>query len=150
MENIFQKETVSQLIERINNLTPETQANWGKMSVAQMLAHCNVSYEMVYDTTHSKPNAIMRFILKMAVKNKVVSEKPYSKNLQTAPQFLIKETKDFELEKKRLIEYLIKTAELGADHFEGKESLSFGKLSKQEWNNMFYKHLDHHFSQFGV
>ncbi|MCJ8164098.1 hypothetical protein MKJ04_04535 [Pontibacter sp. E15-1] len=30
------------------------------------------------------------------------------------------------------------------------ESHSFGRLSSQEWNNMFYKHLDHHLSQFGV
>ena len=34
--------------------------------------------------------------------------------------------------------------------FEGKESNSFGPLTKGEWNNMFYKHLDHHLSQFGV
>lgn len=23
-------------------------------------------------------------------------------------------------------------------------------LTKEEWNNMFYKHLDHHLTQFGV
>ncbi|WP_162415337.1 hypothetical protein [Cyclobacterium roseum] len=54
------------------------------------------------------------------------------------------------MEKEPLIQYLHKTVELGADHFEGRESLSFGKLSKQEWNNLFYKHLDQHLIQFGV
>jgi SRSO17 transposase len=46
--------------------------------------------------------------------------------------------------------YIIKTQELGATHFEGKESHSFGTLTSTEWNNMFYKHLDHHLGQFGV
>ena len=44
----------------------------------------------------------------------------------------------------------MKTQELGEAHFEGKESHSFGPLNKTEWNNMFYKHADHHLTQFGV
>ena len=36
------------------------------------------------------------------------------------------------------------------DYFDGKESHSFGPLNKTEWNNMFYKHADHHLTQFGV
>jgi hypothetical protein len=43
-----------------------------------------------------------------------------------------------------------KTQNLGENHFDGKESHSFGKLLKGEWNNLFYKHLDHHLRQFGV
>ena len=43
---------------------------------------------------------------------------------------------------------ITKTQQLGENYFEGKESNSFGKLTASEWNNMFYKHLDHHLSQF--
>ena len=84
------------------------------------------------------------------VKNGVVGEKPYKKNIMTAPQFVMKEDKDFEKEKTRLINYLVKTQQLGESYFDGKESLSFGELTVKEWNTMFYKHLDHHLSQFGV
>ncbi|MCV2484825.1 DUF1569 domain-containing protein [Flavobacterium sp. SH_e] len=150
MQNVFLKEDCDQYISRINQLKSNTQPLWGKMSVDQMLAHCNVTYEMVYDDIHQKPNAFMRFILKSFVKNKVVDESPYPKNIRTAPQFIIKGYRNFELEKERLISYINKTLELGKNNFEGKESLSFGKLSSKEWNNMFAKHLDHHFSQFGV
>ncbi|MCZ4244484.1 DUF1569 domain-containing protein [Pedobacter punctiformis] len=150
MKNIFSEEITNEVIARIEKLTSSTAALWGKMNVSQMLAHCCVSYEMVYDDIHKKPNAFMRFILKNMVKNKVVSETPYKRDNPTAPQFVIKEQKDFEKEKSRLIEYIKKTQLLGAEHFEGKESHSFGKLSAQEWNNMFYKHLDHHLNQFGV
>lgn len=150
MKNIFQKAVTNEIIDRINKLTPESPALWGKMSVSKMLAHCNVTYEMVYDNIHPKPNAFMKFILKNLVKGKVVSEKSYQKNGQTAPQFIIKDEKEFEKERARLIGYINKTQELGETHFDGKESHSFGKLTKTEWNNMFYKHLDHHLNQFGV
>ena len=40
-----------------------------------------------------------KFILKKFVKPKVVGEKSYSQNSPTAPQFLIKERQDFDLEK---------------------------------------------------
>ncbi len=150
MKNLFKEEAVAEIISRINNLTKDTQPSWGKMSVAQMLAHCCVTYEMVYADQHKRPNALTMFILKTFVKKIVVSEKPYAKNGRTAPQFLITDERVFENEKKRLIDFINKTQQLGETSFEGKESHSFGKMTAQEWNNSFYKHLDHHLRQFGV
>ncbi|WDF65805.1 DUF1569 domain-containing protein [Flavobacterium sp. KACC 22763] len=150
MQNVFLKEDCNQFVNRVNQLKSDSMPLWGKMSVDQMLAHCNVTYEMVYDNIHPKPNVVMKLLLKLLAKNKVVSESPYPRNLSTAPQFIIKGDRDFELEKNRLISYIQKTQELGEKEFDGKESLSFGVLSSKEWNNMFAKHLDHHFSQFGV
>lgn len=151
MENIFDAAAVQNYIARINKLTPKTQRKWGKMSVGQMLAHCNVSYEMIYEPhKHKKPGLIASFLLRNFVKKKVVNEQPYKQNLPTAPQFLISDPKNFEEEKKRLIGFLQKTQQLGAEAFDGKESFSFGKLNKTEWNNMLAKHLNHHLEQFGV
>lgn len=120
------------------------------MNVSQMLAHCNVSYEMAYDNIHPKPNVFMKFILEFLVKQKVVDDKPYARNNGTAPQFVIKGHRNFDIEKVRLIAYINKTQELGEKEFDGKESLSFGKLNSGEWKNMFSKHLEHHLSQFCV
>jgi hypothetical protein len=72
------------------------------------------------------------------------------KNLPTAPAFRIKNGKNFVEEKARLIDFLNQTKALGTAHFEGKDSLSFGPMTALEWNNQFYKHLDHHLGQFGV
>ncbi len=150
MKNIFSKEVTQEVLSRIENLTKDTQPIWGKMSVAQMLAHCSVTYEMVFTDLHPKPNAFTKWILKAIIKKGVVSEKPYPKNGRTAPQFLITEEKDFLDEKEKLKNYIIQTHELGKSYFDGKESNSFGKLTVEEWNNMFYKHLNHHLTQFGV
>jgi hypothetical protein len=149
LPSIFLAPVADDVIKRINTLTAETKPLWGKMNVAQMLAHCNVSYEMTYENKHPKPNAFMKLILKLLVKNKVVSEKPYPRNNPTAPAFLMTTEKDFGVEKSRLIAYIQKTQQLGEKEFDGRQSLSFGPLSITEWNNMFYKHLDHHLTQFG-
>lgn len=150
MKNIFEKEISNQVINRINDLTENSKPTWGEMSVAQMLAHCCVTYEFIYDNKHVKPNLIKKTILRWLIKGIVVNDKPYKKNSRTAPDFLIKETKEFEYEKKRLIDYLNKTQQLGEKYFDNKESHSFGKLTSTEWSNMFYKHLDHHLRQFNV
>ena len=150
MKSVFNPSDKNEVIERIHKLTPNSTPQWGKMDVAQMLAHCNVTYELIYEDKHPKLNAFKRFILKLLVKPLVVNEKPYKKGSPTAPEFLIKSDKNFEVEKQRLIDHINKTQELGQAHFEGKASHSFGTLTGQEWNNMFYKHLDHHLTQFGV
>lgn len=150
LPNIFTEEVSARIISRIRSLTPESNPHWGKMNATQMLAHCNVPYEMIYDTKHPKPNPFMQLILKLLVKKTVTGELPYKKNNPTAPQFIIKDERDFELEKNRLIKYINKTRELGENHFDKKKSHSFGLLSKNEWNNMLYKHLDHHLTQFGA
>ncbi|MEO8886196.1 MAG: DUF1569 domain-containing protein [Mucilaginibacter sp.] len=150
LPNIFKREVADGVISRINKLTPDTHPQWGKMTVAQMVAHCNVSYEMVYEDKHPKPNFFMGLILKALVKNKVVTEVPYKRSTPTAPAFIIKDERDFEAEKARLIGYIEKTQQLGEAYFDNKASHSFGNLTITEWSNMFYKHLDHHLTQFGV
>ncbi len=86
----------------------------------------------------------------MFVKAPVVGPKPYPKNGRTAPEFIIADPRDFEAEKIKLINYLKKTQQLGTDHFQNRESHSFGPLTSNEWNVLFSKHIDHHLTQFGV
>lgn len=151
LPNIFSQPVSDGIIQRINTLHSASPAQWGKMNVSQMLAHCSVTYELVYEEDkHPKPGAFMKFILKLLAKNKVVGEAPFKQGGPTAPAFIIRGDKDFEAEKARLIGFILKTQQLGEDQFDGKESHSFGILNKTEWNNMFYKHLNHHLTQFGV
>ena len=150
LPNVFTKEVSDGIVDRINKLSFDTKPLWGKMTVEQMLAHCSVTYEMIYENKHAKPGFFMKIMLNAFVKKTVVGMAPYRKNSQTAPAFLIKDSRNFEIEKKRLINYIQKTQQLGEKEFNQKESHSFGKLSADEWNTMFYKHLDHHLSQFGA
>lgn len=150
MKSVFVGKDVDEMLARIDKLTPETAPVWGKMNVAQMLAHLNVQYEMAYTDKHPKAGGFKQFMLKLFVKNAVVGPKPFPKNSRTAPQFVIADEKDFDTEKKRLVDFIRKTQELGESYFEGKDSNSFGVLTVDEWSNSFQKHNDHHLQQFGV
>lgn len=150
MQNIFNAEDVNEIISRIEKLTSDSKPLWGTMSVAQMLAHCCVPYEITYENIHPKPGPFKKFILKTFIKSSVVGDKPYKRNSRTAPEFLIDDEKEFEKEKERLIAYLRKTLDLGPDHFNNRDYPNFGKLNTPEWNMLFYKHLNHHLEQFNV
>jgi len=149
-KNLFDEKEVQETIDRIKNLTPKTRPLWGKMNVAEMLAHCNVTYELVYTDKHPKPKGLKKFLIKFFAKKIVVGPKPYRKNIRTAPEFLITDERNFETERKRLIAHLEKTQKLGPEHFNSKDSHAFGPLTDKEWNTLFSKHLDHHLRQFGV
>ncbi len=150
LPSVFNQDVANNLIERINKVTPQTQPLWGKMNASQMLAHCNVTYEYAFDERTDKPNFLVKWLLKKFVKQKVVGEQPYDKNMQTSPAFIIPDNKNFDREKTRLLNYIQKVVEKGATYFDGKPSNSFDELSKEEWNNLMYKHIDHHLQQFGV
>lgn len=149
IQNTFNKAVREENIQRLDKLTIESKPLWGTMNVAQMMAHVNVGYDMCYGN-HKQASAFKKFIFKLLVKNMVVGTKPFPKNSRTAPVFVITDQRDFEKELNELKAYIVKTQELGKDHFEGKENISFGKLSSNEWSNLFQKHLDHHLRQFGV
>ncbi|CAG5081361.1 DUF1569 domain-containing protein [Parvicella tangerina] len=148
--NTFDSSTTEKVLNRLEKLTVDSQPKWGKMNVGQMLAHLNVAYEMAYGEKKVKNGAIAKFMLKKFVKPIVVGDKPYKKSSRTAPAFMVVDEKDFSREKERLMEYIRRTEAHGEAYFEGRESASFGPLTAKEWSNMFYKHIDHHFSQFGV
>lgn len=151
IKDIFSKTITDEIIERIQRLEPQSSPQWGKMNASQMLAHCNVTYDYTYTPEKFKaPGFIKKFFLRTVIKKYIVGPKPYGQNLHTAPDFIIADAREFEAEKKKLIEYLYRTQQHGRTYFEGKENFSFGKMTAEEWNTMYYKHIDHHLRQFGV
>lgn len=151
MQNVFDAKDAQEYINRINNLTPETQRKWGKMSVDQVLAHLNVAYDLTFTPEKfPKPSFIAKFLLSRFVKSKITNEIPYKQSLPTSPVFIIADERNFEEEKAKLIGNIQRVQQLGREAFEGKENINFGKMTAQCWNNMFAKHLNHHLEQFGV
>jgi hypothetical protein len=148
--DLFTADGLEASLRRVQALTPESRAEWGRMDVAKMLAHLNVAYEMLYEDKHPRPNALMRQLLRLFLKSKVVGPAPYPRSAPTAPQFKIADERDFSAERARLVAYMRRMFDEGGPSFEGRESASFGPLTSEEWNVMFSKHLDHHLRQFGV
>lgn len=148
--NIFDNNTTALLISRLNKLNANSIALWGKMNIGQMLHHINLTYDITFHKHDPKTPAFIKFMLKTFVKSTVVGDKPYKKNSPTAKYLVMTSDFDFEKEKEALISNLKDAEEKGPTYFEGKDSNGFGKLTSKEWSHMLYKHIDHHFSQFGV
>src|SRR5579864_8300205 len=62
MKNLFQREAVDELIARIDQLHPATQRQWGKMDVAQMMAHCSAALDMASGRLNPQRAMIGRLI----------------------------------------------------------------------------------------
>lgn len=148
--NTFDPKTTEKTFERLEKLNYMSKPQWGKMNAAQMLAHLNVTYDLTYGKIKSNPSFFGKLMLKLFVKGIVTNDKPYQKNSRTGPDFIISNERDFEKEKSIFIDYVKQTEAKGLAYFEGKESPSFGAMTAKEWSNQFYKHIDHHFTQFGV
>ena len=146
----YAAETVDTLLARLNKLEPLTKALWGKMNAPQMLAHICVSYDMAYGIINDKPSFPINLILRWIIKPMVVGPKSYPKNGKTAAVFKIVDERNFRIEKDRLIHNIKQVLQDGEQAFEGRPSPSFGPLTASEWSILFYKHLDHHFKQFGI
>jgi hypothetical protein len=146
VKNIFDPGVKQDIVVRINNLTPDSKGQWGKMTVAQMMAHCQVPMGVALGT-HKSQRTFMGRMLGPFVKKVLYGDKPFKRSLPTDPSFIMKDEKDFEKEKQGLITQVSNFSEntvvLEVHPF-------FGKLSKEQWAKGMWKHLDHHLTQFGV
>lgn len=134
------------LKKRVQELRPESQRKWGRMTVDQMLWHVNLPLKESlgeYSTPANKA-PIPRKLLRWLVLNV-----PWPRGARTRPDMVAAAHHDFELEKLRCLEMI--------DRFAGRDmnaawpnSANFGEMRGKDWSRLHAKHLDHHLRQFGV
>ncbi|MGY4385862.1 hypothetical protein ACVWYN_002910 [Pedobacter sp. UYP24] len=148
MKTIFDEATRSELIHRINSLSENNKAEWGKMNVIQMLKHCNVAEEMYLGLTAYKRTLLGRIIGPWVLRGLINDDVPMHKNAPTSPDFIIKETDgDIAAEKNKWIGLINAYANYNNPlllHW------FFGKMTKDQVGVFVYKHADHHLRQFGA
>lgn len=138
--------TYAQVLERIGSLTPETAAEWGKMNVGQMLAHCAEVTEVTNGKELKGTPWFFRLIGPL-IKRMITREGPYPHGSPTHQQYVMTGAKDFEQERARLL------AALRALRSAGPRDMRhpiFGQMTAEEVGWAAYRHLDHHLQQFGV
>lgn len=148
MKSLFNESDYLEIRIRIESLQIKSQKQWGKMDLAQALAHCSIGFEKAIGIIpfEDKSNFILRTLVKSLV-TKALKKGDLGKNQKTFPDFEITEQKDFEVEKKRLLENIDAFYKLGKLSQPGKHPY-FGKFSKEEWGALQYVHTDHHLKQF--
>jgi hypothetical protein len=145
MKTIFEKTTTDELIRRISMLNENSKAQWGKMTVYQMLKHCTLWEEMLSGEKKFKRMFLGRLFGKMALKSLIKDEKPMSRNMSTVPGFSITDHGDVLSEKKKWIAMVEEHARFSNVDF---VHPFFGKMTKEQIGYLAYKHTDHHLRQF--
>jgi hypothetical protein len=150
MKTVFEKVARAELINRINTLDENSNAQWGKMNVYQMVTHCTRYEEWIQGKNNPeyKQAFIGRLFGKMALKQMTKDERPLGQSTPTLAAFKIKETTcDIAAGKNKWIA-LIEEYE----HFSNPTFIHsfFGKMTKEQVGHLGYKHSDHHLRQFGA
>ncbi|MCX2720704.1 DUF1569 domain-containing protein [Lentiprolixibacter aurantiacus] len=147
MKSIFDEKTYQEVKSRMKALSPDSERQWGKMTVAQMLWHCQLPIRIAIKNKEPKrkSNPLIRLLFKKSLYN----DKPWRKNLPTVKAAKATEEKDFEKEFRTLSEMITEL-----HHLKGRENWNphpiFGEFTPEQWGKLQYKHLDHHLKQFGV
>jgi hypothetical protein len=148
--NLFQAERADELQQRLQRLKPDSRRQWGKMSPAQMLAHCSAGIEMAAGDIRP-PRAMIGRIIGPAVKRVALrDEEPMRRNSPTSKELVVTGNLDFEAERKRLSGLIERFAVTGPSGCTSHPHLFFGPLTPDEWAILMYKHLDHHLRQFSA
>ncbi len=138
----------ARIATRVRALTANATPRWGRMTVAQMLAHCA---DALRNATGELPIAVraLPFAQTRLVKWLMIDVVPFPKGAPTAPELLRKDVVDIEPERAALLALLERFASAHAPVSWAPHPL-FGALTPAEWGRLAHKHLDHHLRQFGV
>ena len=149
MNSIYDKTSNDVMIARINQLSSESKAVWGKMNAAQMLQHCKLASDIAFGKQDLKINFLMKLLGKM-LKKKVFYGGDMTKNSPTAKEFIIDKSIDFDKAKAELIENFSKFANEGKSSIKIMNHPFWGKMTYEDWDALMWKHTNHHLEQFGV
>ncbi len=148
MPSLFDTSTQTEMLARINKLSPSSQRKWGKMNVSQMLKHLTIAFSVPINKIqlpkeylyYVSANPVTRWIMIKAVSK-------WPKNMVTAEAFKVVDDPDFDDAKKDFLS--VYNEFVNAKKFDGCHPV-FGVMSKDLWGDAMAIHLNHHLEQFGV
>src|SRR6202166_4348882 len=103
MKNLFDATVANQVKTRLGQLEPQSERRWGKMTAAQMLAHCSVSMQWAVGEVVPERGALAVRLMGRLVKPMVFrNEDPLRKNSPTARSLIVADQRDLGKERDRL------------------------------------------------
>ncbi|MBK8096445.1 MAG: DUF1569 domain-containing protein [Planctomycetes bacterium] len=137
------------LLDRIAALRPDSSRQWGKMTIGQMLAHCQQPLRVALGELQLKRSLIGSLFGKLA-KKKLLAAAPWQPGMPTAPQFRITDARDFARERDQLVALVRRLGDGGPAALTKAPHPFFGPMTVAEWDALQWRHLDHHLRQFGA
>ena len=148
MASIWDAQARHELLARVERLAPDAAARWGKLTCVGMLAHVNDALRMVIGEVNPplRRTPLRHFPLKQLI----IYVLPFPKGAPSAPMLFARGAgADFRDEVTAFGQILQRVAGRSAET-RWPDHPAFGRMSRGDWGALGYKHVDHHFTQFGV
>jgi hypothetical protein len=117
-----------EFLRSAGKLEPQTESRWGKMTAAQMLAHCSTSMQWAVGELVPEKGALPARLMGRLVKPMVFrNEDPLRRNSPTAKSLIVAGERDLGKERDRLSGLIDKFAAGGAASVRGIRIVSLGR-----------------------
>ncbi|MEM8889769.1 MAG: DUF1569 domain-containing protein [Bacteroidota bacterium] len=148
MNSLFSASGYQEILNRVNQLGPNSQALWGEMDVAQMMAHCVevMRNSMGEIQQNRKP---LGYLVAPFLRKRYYNDIPF-KSRNVPSTFKVTQAKDFAREKENLLNRLENFHTNGPEACKGAIHPMLGRFTPEQWAIGQFKHVDHHLRQFGV
>lgn len=147
-DSLFDPVGLQAMLARLDALRTDSKRQWGKMDVAQMLAHCQQPLRVALGELKLK-RMLIGILFGRLAKKKLLAPKPWKPGMPTAPEFKIVDARDFAREKTALRALVERFGKGGPAALTKLPHPFFGPLTTEEWQALQWRHLDHHLRQFG-
>lgn len=136
------------LVARLERMSPDARARWGRMTAPQMLAHCADALRMSFGDLPVQPKhaALPRMAV---VKWLFLNVLPFPKSAPTAKELITRTPEAWDVERAALVALIGRVGSANANTRWAEHPL-FGPLSGAQWGQLTWKHLDHHLRQFAA
>ncbi len=147
MKSLFEEKAFEEILARLDRLAENSQPEWGRMTVGQMVWHCQIPLKVGIENKppRKKANPLVRWLFKKSM----YSDRPWRKNLPTSPLAKAGEPKELS-EELPVLKKMVREFHGLKDRNSWNPHPIFGEFTADQWGKMQYKHLDHHLTQFGV
>lgn len=149
MPSLFDAAGRDAMLARIGRLRSDSRRHWGRMDVAQMLAHCQEPLRVALGERTLR-RSLLGMLFGRLAKRRLLADKPWAQGMPTAPEFRITDRRDFAREQAALVALARRFGEAGPAPLAARTHPFFGPLTAHEWQALQWRHLDHHLRQFGV
>lgn len=149
---MHKNESRKAMLTRLEALSPESQRQWGTMTVDEMMVHCT---DQIRGAINEKEVKIWAPLFWRTIGKWVTLAWPKVpvKNARTAKEYFagkgMTPPVKFEDDKAELISCIERFIAQENNYAFGQHPL-FGPMSQANWSRLIWQHLDHHFRQFAV
>jgi hypothetical protein len=157
MPTLLNEEHREDLRRRLESLRPDSAAKWGRFSAPQMVSHVIQSIGMMTGAVPVASKSVPWAFSHAPVKHLLIYVLPFPKGLPTAPELLARPCEDasstsesaWSAERDAFARALDTIPEVAKRNVWPAHP-AMGSLTAREWGTLQYRHLDHHFRQFGI